>query len=87
MGNGRGCGEQNGKRRTVEAKGKGHRQQKEIMGKGRGCVEEGWEEESSRRGGREGSQAEKELMKGEAVVRKNGNRRAVEGVERKGHRQ
>ncbi len=39
-----------GKRRAVEeAKGKGPRQQKEIMGKGRGCGEEEREEESSRR--------------------------------------
>jgi hypothetical protein len=57
MGKGKGYGEQNGKRRVVEAKGKGRRQQKEIMGKGRGCVEERWEEESFRRSRREGAQA------------------------------
>jgi hypothetical protein len=42
---------------AVEAKGKGHRQQKEIMGKGRGCGEEEREEEISRRSGKERAQA------------------------------
>ncbi len=56
MGKGRGCGEQNGKRRAVEAKGKGHRQQKGLMGKGRRCGEEEREEESIRRSGKERAQ-------------------------------
>ncbi len=60
----------NGKSRAVEAKGKGHRQQKEIMGKGRGCAEEEWEKESSRRSRREWAHAvEGAIVKMEKLYR------------------